>query len=365
MRLLIVTFDPPENIGGIEGRSRAYAAELAKRGNSVHLVSLSPVQSHTSPGPSDYELTRLNSSVFRLPSAVVATMRILRRGSFKSVLLVSGSLTMYGLYMLTICRVLRVRSVAFLYGRDLLSAKNNFLELFLLTCALNLADKVAVNSNFTRSMLPRGASKSVLIRPAIHPEMLSFARTSTSVEQEGRILFVGRLVKRKGVDVLLNAFAELVSSRPDVELDIVGDGPLMLPLRNQAERSGVGGKVSFHGALTGPRLHERFAHCTVLALPSRSTLDDVEGFGTVFLEAGVFGKPVVGTRTGGIPEAVLDGKTGLLVPDGDSHALAEALQRILSDQELRVRMGREGRARVISQFTLSTAVDAIEQAMGA
>lgn len=100
-------------------------------------------------------------------------------------------------------------------------------------------------------------------------------------------------------------------------------------------------------------------------MPSRSSSDDVEGFGTVFLEAGIFGKPVVGTRTGGIPEAVLDEVTGLLVPDGDSHALAEALQRILSDEELRTRMGRNGRERVESQFTLGEAVNAIEQALRA
>jgi glycosyltransferase involved in cell wall biosynthesis len=212
-------------------------------------------------------------------------------------------------------------------------------------------------------MLPRGATKSVLIRPAIDSEMLSAAKVSMSVERARRILFVGRLIKRKGVDVLLDAFAELLASMPDVELDIVGDGPLMLPLRNQAERSGIGGKVSFHGTLTGPRLHDRFAQSDVLAMPSRSTPDDVEGFGTVFLEAGLFGKPVVGTRTGGIPEAVLDEKTGLLVPDGDSHALAEALRRILNDQELCRRMGREGRERVISEFTLAQAVNMIEKAL--
>jgi glycosyltransferase involved in cell wall biosynthesis len=228
---------------------------------------------------------------------------------------------------------------------------------------LSLADKLAVNSEFTRRVLPKGSPKSVLIRPAVDPGMFAVARVSTRSERTGRILFVGRLVERKGVDVLINAFAELLVRQPDAELDIVGDGPQMPLLQSLTERLGLGDKIKFHGVLTGSRLYDQFALSDVLAMPSRSTSGDVEGFGTVFLEAGIFGKPVVGTKTGGIPEAVLDEVTGLLVPDGDSHALAEALQRILSDQELRTRMGRNGRERVESQFTLAEAVNAIEQAL--
>jgi glycosyltransferase involved in cell wall biosynthesis len=365
MRLLLVTFDPPENVGGIEGRSRAYVDELTKRGHSVQLVSLSPVYDSLVQRPPDFKSVRFNSSVFRLPSAIIATLGILRRGSFQSVLLVSGSLTMYGVSLLVICRALQIRSVAFLYGRDILSAQGSVVRFSLLICTLSLADKLAVNSDFTRRILPKGSPKSVLIRPAVDSEMLAVARVTARSERTRRILFVGRLVERKGADVLINAFAELLVRQPDAKLDIVGDGPQMPPLQSLAEHLGLGDRIKFHGVLTGARLYNQFALSEVLAMPSRSSSDDVEGFGTVFLEAGIFGKPVVGTRTGGIPEAVLDEVTGLLVPDGDSHALAEALQRILSDEELRTRMGRNGRERVESQFTLGEAVNAIEQALRA
>ena len=360
-----MTFDPPENVGGIEGRSKAYAAELTRRGHAVHLLVFSPVRSPPPAEPFDYASTRFNSSVFRLPRAMVATLEVLRKGSFQSLLLISGSLTFFGLCLLISCRALRIHSIAFFYGRDILSARKHLAKSFLLNCAISLADKVAVNSNFTRSLLPGGVSKSVLIQPSVHQGMVNEVNVSTNTSRTNRILFVGRLVWRKGADVLLNAFAELTILCPDSVLDVVGDGPEMPALRNLAHRLGVGGKVVFHGSLVGPELYARFSESDVVAMPSKGTSNDVEGFGTVFIEAGIFGKPVVGTWTGGIPEAVLDGKTGLLVPDGDTHALAEALHRILSDQGLRVRLGTEGRKRALSEFTLTKVVDKIEQAIRA
>jgi glycosyltransferase involved in cell wall biosynthesis len=360
-RLLIVTFDPPENVGGIEGRSRTYATELSKRGHQVGLVSFSSVSPPFRPAQVGYISIRFDSSVLRLPPAMIATLRLIRKRTFQCVLLVSGSLTIYGLYLLTLCWALRIRSVAFFYGRDVLSAKKNVLRSFLLTCALNLADRIAVNSNFTKGTLPRGVFKVVLVRPAIAQEMLEAAKLSRSEESGGKILFVGRLIERKGVDVLLRALAELAIQKPDAMLDIVGDGPLKPSLQDLSRRLGVDTRVRFHGALSGSQLYGKFALSDVLVMPSRGTADDVEGFGTVFIEAGVFGKPVIGTKTGGIPEAVLDGGTGLLVPDGDSHALSEALLRVLGDQGLRTRLGLEGHKRAISEFTLAHAVDTIEQ----
>jgi len=109
--------------------------------------------------------------------------------------------------------------------------------------------------------------------------------------------------------------------------------------------------VTFFGSLRGTPLVERYQLCDVFAMPSRTLKDDVEGFGTVFLEAGLFGKPCVGTYSGGIPDAILDGETGLLVKEGDQKQLANALRTILTDKALATRLGACARERVLSQFT--------------
>ena len=113
----------------------------------------------------------------------------------------------------------------------------------------------------------------------------------------------------------------------------------MSNLVSQANRLGLEGAVTFHGALFGQRLWDVYAKASLLVLPSRQSASDAEGFGTVFLEAGVFGIPSVGTRTGGIPEAVIDGATGKLVRADSTDELRSAIKSLLDDPEEMERMG--------------------------
>ncbi|MDA4127887.1 MAG: glycosyltransferase family 4 protein [Thaumarchaeota archaeon] len=361
-RILLVTFDPPENIGGIEGRSKNYARELRRRGYFVDVMSLSPsyppTRALTEPGVT----TRLNSSTLQAPSSLATTIRIVTRDALTTVLLVSGSLTVFGLTLMAFCRMSGRHTVAFLYGRDILVARNSVIGRVLLLFALRLADNVATNSRFTSGLLPKGG-KYLLVFPAVDPRILDMTTATRLNDDSVRILFVGRLVERKGADLLLKVFGDLVTQIPRAKLDIVGDGPESGSLRDLARKLDVQDKVSFHGALVGTPLYDLFVLSDVLVMPSRTTKVDVEGFGTVFLEAGLFGKPSVATRTGGIPEAILDEETGLLVPEDDPRALAGALRRILTDQELRQRLGARARDRAATQFSLDRAIDALEKAI--
>ena len=165
------------------------------------------------------------------------------------------------------------------------------------------------------------------------------------------ILFVGRLVKRKGVDDLIGAFNLLLSDIPTARREIVGDGPERMNLEKLVSDLGIGEKVRFVGSLKGRALNEKYLECDVFVMPSRTMKDDVEGFGTVFLEAGLAGKPSVGTDSGGIPEAVIDGETGILVPEADIKGLALALRTVLTDEALGLRLGENARRRVLTEFT--------------
>jgi lipopolysaccharide/colanic/teichoic acid biosynthesis glycosyltransferase len=158
------------------------------------------------------------------------------------------------------------------------------------------------------------------------------------------VLFVGRLVPYKGVDVLLRAMTRVRAAAV-----IVGDGPLRGELEQQASTFGVADRVFFLGSLSEETLARWYQHCELLALPSTTR---AEAFGLVQLEAMARGKPVVSTRIeSGVPWVNDHGTTGLTVPPGDSDALGKAIAEILDTRQLRERMGESARRRFVQHFT--------------
>jgi phosphatidylinositol alpha-1,6-mannosyltransferase len=112
----------------------------------------------------------------------------------------------------------------------------------------------------------------------------------------------------------------------------------------------VADSVTFLGTLDTAELSVAYAACDTFAMVPRSLGGDVEGFGIVYLEAGLLGKPVVGSRSGGVTEAVVDGETGLLVRPGDVGELADAFRKLMDDTKLRKRLGRGGQDRLKRDF---------------
>jgi glycosyltransferase involved in cell wall biosynthesis len=157
------------------------------------------------------------------------------------------------------------------------------------------------------------------------------------------LLFVGRLVPYKGVDVLLRAIATL-----DARLVVVGDGPMRVALEAQSAVVGAG-RVAFAGSVPDRELSALYHACDVFVLPS---VTRAEAFGMVQVEAMACGKPVVSTALpSGVPWVNQHAVTGFVVPPGDAGALAGAIRALLADDSLRARLGTAGRARVASEFT--------------
>jgi phosphatidylinositol alpha-1,6-mannosyltransferase len=125
----------------------------------------------------------------------------------------------------------------------------------------------------------------------------------------------------------------------------------------------LNGAVTFHGALYGSSLWSKYAEACVFAMPARESTEDVEGFGTVFLEAGAFGVPSIATRTGGIPEAVIEGVTGKLVENDDVDGLTNAIGVLLQDRVERQRLGTNARTWA-SNFTWAASTDQVLRLMG-
>jgi len=163
------------------------------------------------------------------------------------------------------------------------------------------------------------------------------------------VLFVGRMVEKKGLDTLIDAMAQLSGRGAALELLAVGEGPLKSDLQRRAAAAGI--KVRFAGWLTEAEVRKAMRRALLLAVPSRTAPGgDAEGLPTVIMEAMALGLPVVGTRHAGIPEIIADRVTGLLVPEADPAALAEAIWMLKSDPELAGRVRGEAYADVRARF---------------
>lgn len=183
-----------------------------------------------------------------------------------------------------------------------------------------------------------------LIYPA-----LSLSHRQVPAETGTGIVFVGRLVEKKGVSDLLAAVDRLPEPLRSVPITVVGYGPLLSDLQRQAHELDL--RVVFAGRQTSAQVAEILREHAVFCGPSqRAANGDSEGLGLVFVEASNAGLPVVTYRHGGVPEVVVDGVTGLTVPEGDVAALSVALERVLSDADWGLQLGRAGQQRVNRLF---------------
>ena len=171
-----------------------------------------------------------------------------------------------------------------------------------------------------------------------------FARgASVEKARPPRVLYAGNLIASKGVDVLIEAMALLRDRGTACELRIIGGGPEEARLRALADARALGGAISWSPFVSQHALPAEFGAATVTALVSRG---QAEGLGLVLAEALLAGSAVVGTAAGGIPEVVVDERTGLIAKDGDAADLARQIERLLTDATLRERTIAAGRERI-------------------
>jgi glycosyltransferase involved in cell wall biosynthesis len=178
-------------------------------------------------------------------------------------------------------------------------------------------------------------------------------RAMAPIPRENRILYVGQLIRGKGVDLLLRALP-LVGC--DLELTIVGSGNARGRLEQLSAKLGIAGKVRFAGWLSPQDIGSYYAAAKLVVVPSRWA----EPFGMIGLEAMHYGRPVAAFAVGGIPDWLEDGVTGLLAPEMDVRALAAAIERLLREPELCSRLGRQAQERVRTQFTFDRYLDRLE-----
>lgn len=219
-----------------------------------------------------------------------------------------------------------------------------------LAAAMQYASRIICVSEYIRTLaIGLGARADATVVHYVGVEI----PTAVSTNPNGNgLLFVGRLVEKKGLDDLLEAISVLPGRLRQTTLTVIGRGPLAKDLQSRARSLGL--NVLFRGALPHADVLNEISSAAAVVVPSKASVGgDVEGLPTVIMEAMARGIPVIGTYHSGIPEAVRDGKDGLLSPERDSRALAANLERLMAQPEELVNMGVSARERAKELFDVS------------
>lgn len=364
MKVLLITWNFPPVMGGIEELIGNLYRGLVRRGISMRVLASRPagealleddqgrIVRASKPGLKAFVLF----SLFRgLPEAF----------RFRPDVILCGSLVAAPAGYL-IARLLRRRYVVITYGSDLVHGGRMYR--FALRFFLRRAERLVAISHFTRALFPGAGldpDRAVLIPPGVDvsrfvglPEP---APHELAEACEGRkvLLTVGRLVRRKGVlDFVQECLPELVRRHPDLLYVVVGEDARLSLIHNQEgmrariesaiSDAGLQGHVRLTGSLDERTLNWLLYRAELFLLPVLDLPGDKEGFGIVFLEAALGGTPSVAYSVGGVPDAI--GETGLLVKPGDSAAMIEAVSGLLSDETLRAKLGRAAERRAREEF---------------
>src|SRR3989338_5995275 len=232
---------------------------------------------------------------------------------------------------------------------------------FLVRLNLALADGVICGNRKAEEIIsklkPKNSKLKTMICPLSGVDMDRFRPETGTVIESKTVLFYGALEKRKGLEFLVRAFSKL--SIVDARLVLIGTGPEKEKLKNLAEELGIKTKVIFRDWMKNEDLPEILQNSAVFVYPSVPSGGWEEQFGYAMVEASASGVPVVATKTGSIEEVVKNGETGILVFPGQVEELKDSLENLLTNDELREKMGRQGRDFVVTNFSHPVIADKI------
>ncbi len=347
MNILFLSSQYLPHLGGVEVVVKNLAKEFVSNGHNVLVVTaraprrLSPAEKIDGIPVRRFYLglpDRISPSFFAFPVFFPLTIfRIVRLIRKKKIDILNLHFAdKAGLYALCLSYVTKPRLVISLHGNDVEKFPEEsifYRQLFRLL--VKRADLVTINSEFIRrkatGLAPRLRSKGRVLGNGVDLEEIEKAEPYQS--DHPFILGLGRLVPKKGFDVLVNAFGNIAASFPNHQLIIAGDGPERSKLESLIEKLSLERKVTLLGRVTHEKALSLFKSCDLFVLPSRK-----EPFGIVLLEAMAAGAPIVATEVGGVTEIIKSGYNGLLVKSDNPDQLAVEINKVLSDESVRKKL---------------------------
>jgi len=359
-RSLFVTNDFPPRVGG----AQTYYWNMIRTLDPHDVVIVAPAHRDAAAFDATHPYTVVRTpltTVVPLSSIERLCERLIREHDLE--LLQLGHPLPAGLLGPWLRRTARVPYVIFLGGAEITVPGAVPGLASLLRWVLAESSLLLTVSDYTAAQAVRlsgGVARAEVLRPALEVEHYvqtraddaAAARAALGLGDDPLVVCVGRLVARKGQDMLIEALADLDGSFADVRLALVGGGHLADELRRRAAAAGLADRVHLPGEVSGDELRLWLQAADVFAGPSRTRLRglEVEGFGIVYAEAALTGLPVIAGRSGGSPEAVVEGETGFVVDAQTPDELTRALVRLLrmSPDERRA-MGARGRELALSR----------------
>jgi phosphatidylinositol alpha-1,6-mannosyltransferase len=378
MRILMLTADFPPDVGGIQTYSHELARRLAARAAAFELMAPWRKGCEDVDRQSPFTVRRVRVPSDGLALSGIAAVSFAARRLRADVVFathwscahaagISRRLSGYPRHIGTAA-----------HGRELIGrpfARSAVAQRFydaLRRRALSRSDVLFPISRYTASLLETFDVQRVSVvnngvnAIEFQPDRASGAgfRARHGLGSGPLLMTIGRLVERKGIDTVIAALPGLARDFPELGYAVVGGGPDRARLEALAREHGVAERVKFLGVLPAGELAHAYNACDIFVMPARSDGRDVEGFGLVFLEASACGKPVVGARSGGVPDAVIEGQTGYLVEPGSPPELAQRLGQLLESPALCAELGQGGRSHVVNTGTWDHAADKIHSALG-
>lgn len=358
---LLITLEFPPQIGGVGN----YLFNIVNYFPTQDIVVLAE-KTPTLPPFTNYKVYQkklLTTFKFIWPKWIFLfflAKKIIKKESIKYIQ-VSHALPV-GTVALMIKKCLGLPYLVYTHGMDILLPQSSKRKTRLIKSIFNNADRVIANSRFTKDeLLKLGVDdeKITIVHPCANsvPKKIDLKKQEEIVNkyhlQDKKMLFtVGRLVTRKGHDLVIKSLRKVIERFPNVVYLVSGDGPNKQNLINLTDAMNLSDKVIFLGEISDDDLQIFYRLCNIFIMPAREIKEkgDVEGFGLVFLEASLFAKPVIGGKSGGQPDAIEDGYSGLLVNPNDENEIANAIIKLLESPELAEKLGQQGRQRVLEKF---------------
>lgn len=376
MRLALITQDFPPKVGGIQ----TYAMELAKRFNNnceaFCVVAPNTEDASKTDATFPFFVKRITSTEPLLGWLSLPVLPgYLKSQNINTVFHAQWTSLPVSVFMKKL-GIIQYIFVA-VHGRELLFNPLGKNTLFGKVYAryrnrmLSYVDHFFPVSNYTASLLTeRGIDpqKIEVVPNGTDPEhfypMDDNLREELGLQNKKILLTTTRLVSRKGVDTVIKALPEVIKEHPEVVYLVVGDGEFKPQLVELVEELRLQDYVRFEGKVPHEDLIKYYNTCDIFLMPSKTEIPDVEGFGLVFLEANACEKPVIGSKAGGIPDAVIHEQTGLLVEEQNPEELAQAVKRLLKNPEFARELGEKGRQRVLDVANWDRAASNILSKMG-
>jgi phosphatidylinositol alpha-1,6-mannosyltransferase len=291
-------------------------------------------------------------------SALKTTIKLIKKHNVE--ILWAGDLLPSGTIAYIIHKLFKIPYFVSLHGLDIINSQKHSRKRKLTNKILANAKFITVNSQCTKNLLKdlvEDQGKIKIIYPGVSEKFseidelkLKKIKNKYSLKNKKIILTTGRLINRKNQQLVIDAIKKLKEKIPNLIYLIIGNGPKKKDYELKIKAYGLENNVKILTNIENDKLPYFYKLSDIFVMVSKTTSDDIEGFGIVYLEAGIFAKPVIASAEGGSKEAVLENETGLLIKEDNLKTLKDDIIKLLEDKELANRLGNNAQIRIKKKF---------------